>query len=322
MINFAIYEFDSNLYDLYPTLPDGFTYTHSDEIDSNGIVTRTLSCEDSELVKLTSIIFGITGTVTNREKSLLRVTYVNTSNVTNMMCMFRGCSCLTSLDVSNFDTSLVTNMSYMFYGCNNLTSLDLSNFNTSQVTDMYATFKGCKSLTSLNLSSFNTSKVNTMSFMISECNSLTSLDLSNFDTSQLTDMSFMFNGCNNLISLDLSSFDTSKVTTMIHMFNGCSQLKSLYMAGTSEDTINKIISTVITRSEGSNGNLYVSDTIDISSVDVSTANTKYWTIVVVTETVDSNEIKKIYHQNTAVANVKYGPSTNVKHVYMFRLSDK
>lgn len=75
MINFAIYEFDSNLYDLYPILPDGFTYTHSDEIGSNGIVTRTLSCEDSELVKLTSIRFGTSGSVIDREKSLMKLSY-------------------------------------------------------------------------------------------------------------------------------------------------------------------------------------------------------------------------------------------------------
>ena len=39
----------------------------------------------------------------------------NTSNVTNMSYMFRECSTLTSLDLSNFDTSNVTRMSHMFY---------------------------------------------------------------------------------------------------------------------------------------------------------------------------------------------------------------
>ena len=321
MINFAIYEFDSNLYDLYPTLPSRFTYTNSDEIGSNGIVTRTLSCEDSELTKLTYIIFG-SDTITDREKSLLKVTYLNTSNVTSMNSMFRGCDNLTSLDLSNFNTSKVTNMASMFNGCSNLTSLNVSNFNTSLVTNTSYMFGGCSSLTSLDLSNFDTSLVTNMNYMFSGCNSLTSLDLSGFNTSLVTSMTYMFHGCNSLTSLDLSNFDTSKVTNTSYMFNGCSNLTTIFTLNASVDTINKLILNLTTRSENSNGSLYVSDTIDISSVDVSAANAKYWKIVVVTETVDSNEIKKIYHQNTAVANVKYGPSTNVKHVYMFRLSDK
>jgi surface protein len=34
----------------------------------------------------------------------------NTTNLTNMDSMFRGCKKLTTLDLSNFDTSNVTNM--------------------------------------------------------------------------------------------------------------------------------------------------------------------------------------------------------------------
>ena len=46
-----------------------------------------------------------------------------------MWYMFRECSSLTNLDVSNFDTSQVTNMGNMFSECNSLTNLDVSNFN-------------------------------------------------------------------------------------------------------------------------------------------------------------------------------------------------
>ena len=60
----------------------------------------------------------------------------NYGNVADMRNMFKSCSKLTSLDVSDFDTSSVTNMSSMFSSCSKLTSLDLSNFNTSSVTNM------------------------------------------------------------------------------------------------------------------------------------------------------------------------------------------
>ena len=75
----------------------------------------------------------------------------NTSNVTDMVRMFDGCSGLTSLDVSSFDTSNVTNMPSMFAYCSSLTSLDLSNFVTSKVTSMSYMFNGCSKLTSIRM---------------------------------------------------------------------------------------------------------------------------------------------------------------------------
>ncbi len=63
------------------------------------------------------------------------------------MCgMFRGCSSLSNLNLSNFNTQNVTNMSYMFYECSSLSNLDLSNFKTQNVTDMSEMFNGCSSL--------------------------------------------------------------------------------------------------------------------------------------------------------------------------------
>ena len=75
----------------------------------------------------------------------------NTSNVTDMESMFRGCSGLTSLDVSSFNTNMVTDMSYMFKGCTSLTSLTLSNFNTSNVTYMDSMFYGCTNLKTIRM---------------------------------------------------------------------------------------------------------------------------------------------------------------------------
>ena len=99
----------------------------------------------------------------------------DTSAVTNMSYMFRLCSNLTTLDVSNFNTSAVTNMSYMFPNCSNLSTLDLSSFNTSAVTNMSSMFNGCSNLTTLDLSNFNTSSVTNMSYMFYRCSSLTSI---------------------------------------------------------------------------------------------------------------------------------------------------
>ncbi len=163
----------------------------------------------------------------------------DTSSVTNMYRMFSDCSSLTELDVSNFDTSKVTNMGHMFNGIP-LTSLDVSNFNTQNVTSMKSMFYGT-SLTSLDLSNFDTSNVTDMDMMFSSSDSLTSLDLSSFKTQNVKYMNMMFSSCSALTSLDISNFDTQNVTNMSTMFSGCSSLTELNLSynkttGTYSDT--------------------------------------------------------------------------------------
>ena len=57
--------------------------------------------------------------------------------------MFRGCSSLKELNLSNFNTNNVTDMKYMFSGCSSLKELNLNNFNTNNVIDMRYMFDGC-----------------------------------------------------------------------------------------------------------------------------------------------------------------------------------
>ena len=99
----------------------------------------------------------------------------NTSNVTSMVNMFRGCSGLTSLGLSGWDTSKVSYISYMFKGCSGLTSLDLSGWDTSNVIYISDMFNDCTSLTSLDLSGWNMSNVTSMYNMFRGCTSLTSI---------------------------------------------------------------------------------------------------------------------------------------------------
>ena len=150
----------------------------------------------------------------------------DTSNVTSMRGMFKGCCSLTSLNLRNFDTSNVTEMSLLFYSCLSLTNLDLSNFNTSKVTDMSCMFTNCWLLTNLDLSNFNTANVTNMSSMFQGCYGLTSLNVGSFDTSKVTNMANMFYNCGKLINLDLSNFNTSKLVQTYRMFYGCKKLQT------------------------------------------------------------------------------------------------
>ena len=159
--------------------------------------------------------------------SFTGLTYLTTTNVTNMSFMFYGCEALTTIDLSKFNTANVTNMEAMFRRCSALTSLNLTSFNTAKVTNMRAMFEQCKKLTSLNITKFNTTNVTNMQDMFCYCQALTSLNLSNFNTAKVTNMAGMFEYLSSATSINLSSFNTAKVTNMAGMFNGCSSLTSL-----------------------------------------------------------------------------------------------
>lgn len=158
------------------------------------------------------------------------LSFLNTSNVSDMNCMFASCQSLTSLDLGNFDTSNVTTMESLFWNCAGLTSLNVSNFNTGNVTNMVYMFSNCTSLTSLDLSSFDTSKVSDMSSMFVGSSGLSSLDVGNFNTSNVTSMHSMFGSCKSLTSLDLSNFNTSNVTSMAFMFAYNDNLTTIYVS--------------------------------------------------------------------------------------------
>ena len=155
------------------------------------------------------------------------ISYLNTSEMTDMSDMFYNCKKLQSLDVSNFNTAKVNYMNGMFYNCRKLQSLDVSNFNTAKVENIRYMFDGCENLLSLDVSNFNTANVENMSGMFNNCSKLQSLNLSNFNTENVQYMKDMFNNCSNLQSLDLSNFNTEDVTTMDKMFYSCDKLQSL-----------------------------------------------------------------------------------------------
>lgn len=181
----------------------------------------------------TAITFaGVKGTVLDGYRLFDRatnlketdLTYLDTSKMTNIKCMFQLCTSLITPDVSKFDTSKVTNMGYMFYDCPKLTTLDVSNWDTSNVTDMYQMFTECQSLTTLDVSNWDTSNVTSMYGTFGGCNNLTTLDVSNWNTSNVMDMSYMFSGCNNLHLSDFEGFlnkDFLKVSNTNYMFGDC-----------------------------------------------------------------------------------------------------
>ena len=156
-------------------------------------------------------------------QSITGLSYLNTSEVTDMRYMFLGCSKLTSLDVSHFNTSKVIYMNQMFSGCTGLTSLDLSSFNTSKVAYMYEMFNGCSGLTSLDLSSFSTSKVTNMNSMFFSCSNLRTIYVGNgWSTAAVTNSVNMFRNCTSLLGGQGTTYSSSNPTdkTYAHIDGG------------------------------------------------------------------------------------------------------
>jgi len=113
--------------------------------------------------------------------------------------------------LSYLNTSEVTNMGYMFWGCTKLTSLDLSSFNTSKVTNMCAMFLNCK-LTSLDVSHFNTSKVTNMRYMFNGCTNLRTIYVgSGWSTAAVTYSDDMFLNCSSLVGGQGTTYDANHI---------------------------------------------------------------------------------------------------------------
>ena len=165
------------------------------------------------------------GTNASVTKAVFDPSFANARPTTtyDWFCGMQNLESITGMSYLN--TSEVTNMNWMFLRCSKLTSLDVSSFNTSKVTDMGAMFMNCSSLTSLDVSHFNTAKVTNMGRMFNSCIRLTSLDLSSFNTANVTGMSYMFNGCTNLQTIYVGDgWSTAAVTSSNYMFKDCTSL--------------------------------------------------------------------------------------------------
>lgn len=222
----------SRFYDVYGTVVDGTTgiTITLNQGGYNAGSKRQVTVNGNEFFYNKDIQVDITGFASvflNQPVTSIIKFGLDTTSATTMQYMFKGCSALTHINLSNINTAAVTNLGDMFKGCSALISIDVSNFNTSNVTNMSNIFSGCKSLTSIDVTNFDTRKATAMSGMFNGCSALTSIDVSNFNTSGVTQMASMFEGCSGLTSLDLSNFNTSGVTYSKQMFRDCTNLTTL-----------------------------------------------------------------------------------------------
>ena len=138
---------------------------------------------------------------------------------------FFGMAYLQSIEgMSYLNTSEVTDMAWMFFNCSNLWSLDLSSFNTAKVTDMGRMFSVCQKLTFLDLSSFNTAKVTNMGYMFDDCESLRTIYVGDgWSTAAVTNSEKMFSNCTSLVGGKGTTYNASQLDkTYAHIDGGTS----------------------------------------------------------------------------------------------------
>lgn len=142
--------------------------------------------------------------------------------------MFRNCSMMTEIDLSNCDTRYVTDMYSMFHNNRNLKSIDFSVCDTSSVLDTSYMFSHdnikddkivYSKLTSINLTGCDFSNVTTMSYMFNNCLLLEELKCDNVKTSdKLLETVAMFRNCLSMREFNIDWINTSNVSNINRMF--------------------------------------------------------------------------------------------------------
>ena len=153
----------------------------------------------------------------NHEQDTIIIRLLIDKFVTDLKCIFEGCSMLKSIDgIEDWNTCDMTNFSNFFKDCSLLEKIpDISNWDTSQITDMSNMFNGCSSLTELpDISNWKIHKVKDMQCMFSGCSKLKVLpDISKWNFANVNNINYIFHNCESLTSEpDINNWNLKNAT--------------------------------------------------------------------------------------------------------------
>lgn len=187
---------DAKEYAIYNSVDKTLRFVH-DEQGSN----RTLDAADQVFVLNTGSDLPAWNAIAGDVQSVVFEESFATFAPKTMAHWFDGFTSLTSMpDFTNLNTTAVTNMSGLFKGCTWLTKYDSNILNTTAVTDMSSMFEGCTSLRTFDTRKFNTAAATDMSSLFKGCTDLAVLyyDGTNWTTANLTASDDMFADCTSL----------------------------------------------------------------------------------------------------------------------------
>lgn len=137
--------------------------------------------------------------------------YMNRGTVVEIMNMFKGCTSLKTINVSNWNIPENCKAESLFEDCTSLTTIiGMENWNINNFISMNSMFRSCKSLTSITMPNFNPINNCAINDLFYLCESLTSdkFNISGWHMSgkiQKWEWN-LFRDCKNLTKLDLSSW--------------------------------------------------------------------------------------------------------------------
>lgn len=150
---------------------------------------------------------------------------LDTSNCETMERLFRSCTELTTVDISNFNTSKVKSFHMTFAVMNKLTKLSVAHLDTSACEDMAYMFYGSK-IPHIDFENWDVSKVKTFDHFLSGANSVNSFDVSKWDVSSCENCNAMFNDV-QVTNYDVSNWDVSNVKVFSQMFESNAKLTKI-----------------------------------------------------------------------------------------------
>jgi surface protein len=154
------------------------------------------------------------------------VKVISIGELTNLSHMYKSFSGNINIG-KKWDTSKVTQMYEMFKGCKKLNKNIGKYWDTSNVKNMEAMFYGCKELNQKLGRYWNTSKVTNMSWMFYKCEKLEELEVKNWKISQVTNMQCMFAYCNELSRINCQEWILNKIANTNYIFYGTKVDKNL-----------------------------------------------------------------------------------------------
>ena len=144
--------------------------------------------------------------------------------------------------------------------------------NTGEWTNTDARANSLLSVSDLN------ANLTTMRCMFTCCTNLREITC-DIDTSKVTDMVQMFANCTVLASLSINNFNTNNVTNITNMFQNSTSLSNITMKDSDYASVNKIIGLLLTRTSTNPGTLTITGVDNLTLVNTTNAQSKYWNIV-------------------------------------------
>ena len=141
----------------------------------------------------------------NFENNNSEITLIWYNPLESTNCMFRDCTTITEVDLSNFDDSQLCHMQFMFQDCHSLKNVEMSNIKGYKIVDAGFLFMNCYQLESINLANFCHESNAYVHNMFRECHSLTSINFPNLNKEYTEKIADIFYGCNSLKYINIEN---------------------------------------------------------------------------------------------------------------------